>query len=158
MRWTRRWMSTMSVVSATSCGPCRAASNSFSLRITRSRWISTRPSSWRPYRAEDPMSELRWILLVVGVVFLIGLTAWESHRSRLARAAARERARALAETIPFGQPLAPGAGSPQDAAAASAIPAWLERPVKDAGPALGELPAATVCDFPLDASEPEEQA
>ncbi|HWG77620.1 MAG TPA: cell division protein ZipA C-terminal FtsZ-binding domain-containing protein [Steroidobacteraceae bacterium] len=104
------------------------------------------------------MSELRWILLVVGVVFLIGLTAWESHRSRLARAAARERARALAETIPFGQPLAPGAGSPQDAAAASAIPAWLERPVKDAGPALGELPAATVCDFPLDASEPEEQA
>jgi FtsZ-interacting cell division protein ZipA len=47
------------------------------------------------------MSDLRWILLAVGVVFLIGLTAWESRRSRLARAAALDRARAMADMLPF---------------------------------------------------------
>ncbi|HEX4050752.1 MAG TPA: cell division protein ZipA C-terminal FtsZ-binding domain-containing protein [Steroidobacteraceae bacterium] len=87
------------------------------------------------------MSELRWILLAVGLVFLIGLTAWESRRARLARVAARERARALAETIPFEQPGASGVG-----------------PARGAGPALGELPAAAVADFPLDATESEEPA
>ena len=75
------------------------------------------------------MSELRWILLLVGVLFLVALTAWESRRSRLARAAARERARALAETIPFDRP---GAGSAAELAGAGA------------GPALGELSAAAV--------------
>jgi FtsZ-interacting cell division protein ZipA len=97
------------------------------------------------------MSELRWILLLVGVLFLIGLTAWESRRSRLARAAARERARALAQTIPFEQPGAPAAGSS----------AYEERPATGAGgagPALGELPEAAVSDFPLDATEPEDHA
>lgn len=102
------------------------------------------------------MSELRWILLLVGVVFLIGLTAWESRRSRLARAAARERARALAETIPFGQP-GPGT-EPAGRASVGAIPAWLEQPAGRPGPALGELPAAAVSDFPLEANEPGEHA
>ena len=49
------------------------------------------------------MSDLRWILLAVGVVFLIVLTAWESRRSRLARAAALDRARAMADMLPFEQ-------------------------------------------------------
>jgi hypothetical protein len=103
------------------------------------------------------MSELRWILLLVGVLFLIGLTAWESRRSRLARAAARERARALAETIPFGPP-GPGTEAAGRAAAAAPIPAWLEQPAGRAGPALGELPDAAVSDFPLEAGERGEQA
>jgi FtsZ-interacting cell division protein ZipA len=49
------------------------------------------------------MSDLRWILLAAGVVFLIVLTAWESRRSRLARAAALDRARAMADVLPFEQ-------------------------------------------------------
>jgi FtsZ-interacting cell division protein ZipA len=104
------------------------------------------------------MSELRWILLVVGVLFLIGLTAWESRRSRLARAAARERARALTDTIPFEHAGASGAASADHTAATEAVPAWLERRGAGAGPALGELPDAGLGDFPLDAADSEEPA
>ncbi len=66
------------------------------------------------------MNDLRWILLGVGVLFLILLTAWESRRARLARAAARERARAMVDIMPFEQP----AGMP----------------TPSSGPQLGELP------------------
>ena len=60
------------------------------------------------------MSELRWILLLVGVLFLIALTAWESRRARLARAAARERARAMSDTFPFDSIGAAASAAPAD--------------------------------------------
>jgi FtsZ-interacting cell division protein ZipA len=79
------------------------------------------------------MSDLRWILLAVGVVFLILLTAWESRRSRLARAAARDRARAMADMLPFEQ-----TASVSDASG---------------GPEIGELPGRIGEGIELDAAE-----
>lgn len=103
------------------------------------------------------MSELRWILLLVGVLFLILLTAWESRRARLARAAAFERARARAETIPFEQagadapvsalaPVAHAGSTAADSARSSEELAELEAPlmapaIETADPPLGELPS-----------------
>ncbi|HLK71628.1 MAG TPA: cell division protein ZipA C-terminal FtsZ-binding domain-containing protein, partial [Steroidobacteraceae bacterium] len=104
------------------------------------------------------MSELRWILLLVGVLFLLGLTAWESRRARLARAAARERARALGQTIPFEQP-APPAGMAKPATAATravhgASDAISQAPAMSrVSPPLGDLPASAVSDFPLEAAD-----
>src|SRR5579863_8596370 len=104
------------------------------------------------------MSELRWILLLVGVVFLLGLTAWESRRARLARAAARERARALGQTIPFEQPAA-AAGTAKSAPAATRAVHRVSDAVSQTpamsrvSPALGDLPASAVSDPPLEAAD-----
>lgn len=104
------------------------------------------------------MSELRWILLLVGVMFLLGLTAWESRRARLARAAARERARALGQTIPFEQPAAAAGTAKRAPAATRAVhrvsDAVSQTPAMSrVSPALGDLPASAVSDPPLEAAD-----